>query len=207
MVDMPDSFFHKYIRLIINELKHQNHVVRFCTNVDDLSTGDVLFLLGCRTILSDEQLSQHKHSLVIHPSKLPEGKGSAALIWKILEGENTLFISLFEATNKIDGGDIIFQDKITLKGYELSDEIRYKQALKSFELIFKFLDTYPNIKPVKQKGRSSYYPKRTPKDSELDINKSIREQFNLLRVVDNERYPAFFHYGNHRYILKIYKKN
>ena len=35
--------------------------------------------------------------------------------------------------------------------------------------------------------------KRTPADSEIDPGKSILEQFNLLRIVDSERYPAFFY--------------
>lgn len=41
-------------------------------------------------------------------------------------------------------------------------------------------------------GKESFYPKRSPKDSELDINKSLNEQFNLLRIASNEDFPAFF---------------
>ena len=52
----------------------------------------------------------------------------------------------------------------------------------------------------------TFYRKRTPSDSCLDINKSINEQFNLLRVVDNERYPAFFKKNNIKYVVKIYKE-
>ena len=63
-----------------------------------------------------------------------------------------------------------------------------------------------NLKPIKQTGHSSVYPWRHPEDSELDINKAIKQQFNLLRVVDNEKYPAFFKYKNNRYIIKIYKE-
>ena len=44
----------------------------------------------------------------------------------------------------------------------------------------------------KQKGRPSYFKKRTKKDSEININKNIKSQFNLLRIVDNDNYPAFF---------------
>ena len=53
-------------------------------------------------------------------------------------------------------------------------------------------------------GKGSYYKKRLPKDSELDIEKSIKKNFNLLRVVDNERYPSFFYYKGKNFIIKIY---
>ena len=38
------------------------------------------------------------------------------------------------------------------------------------------------------------------------MSKSIDEQFNLLRVCDNERYPAFFYKDGVKYILKINKE-
>jgi methionyl-tRNA formyltransferase len=68
-----------------------------------------------------------------------------------------------------------------------------------------FVKKYKSIQGKKQKGKSTFYLKRSQKSSELDINKSIKSQFNLLRVVDNERYPAFFNYENNQYILKIFK--
>jgi len=43
----------------------------------------------------------------------------------------------------------------------------------------------------------------TLNDSRLDIDRSIKEQFNLLRVVGNEEYPAFFEINGHKYLLKI----
>ena len=73
-------------------------------------------------------------------------------------------------------------------------------------MCFEFLNGYEKFKtPKPQKGKESFYPKRTAKDSRLDIDKTIKEQFNLLRIADNEEYPAFFEIDNHRYILKIEK--
>ena len=40
------------------------------------------------------------------------------------------------------------------------------------------------------------------KKSKETFNKS---QFNLLRIVDNELYPANFKYKNKTYLVKIYK--
>lgn len=205
MCDTPDSFLHKYIPRIIEDIKLKGHEVEFIKNADEIKKGDILFLLGCSKILTEEELGKNKHNIVIHPSKLPKGRGSAALIWKILEGENEVYITMFEANEKIDRGDIYFQEKIKFEGHELSDEIRHKQAIKESELMMKFLDKYPNVKTRPQYGEGVYYPRRTPKDSELNVNKTIKDQFNLLRVVDNKRYPGFFYYKGHKYIIKIYK--
>ena len=97
------------------------------------------------------------------------------------------------------------KSKLKLSGYELYDEIRFLQSKKIFEMIEKFLKNYPNINSIKQKGKSTYYKKRTPKDSELNINKSILSQFNKLRIANNNEWPAFFYYKNKKYILKVFK--
>ena len=56
------------------------------------------------------------------------------------------------------------------------------------------IENYHTIQPEKQSniGSSSYWPKRSSKDSEIDINKNISEQFDLIRVCDPDRFPAFF---------------
>ena len=40
--------------------------------------------------------------------------------------------------------------------------------------------------PTIQTGEESFYSRRWLSDSRLDVNKTIVEQFNLLRVVDNQ---------------------
>ena len=71
-------------------------------------------------------------------------------------------------------------------------------------MCLEFIDNYEQYKnPLKQQGDETFYKKRTAKDSKLDINKTINEQFNLLRIVDNENYPAFFYKDGKKYILKI----
>ena len=49
----------------------------------------------------------------------------------------------------------------------------------------------------------TYMTKRIPADSQLDPCKSIAEQFDLLRVADSQRFPAFFDYRGKRYLVKI----
>ena len=58
--------------------------------------------------------------------------------------------------------------------------------------------------PKKQSSiGASYHRKREPSDSKIDINKSILEQFNLLRACDPFRYPAFFELNGQKFKLLL----
>ncbi len=201
--DNVNSWIIPYLKKAETKLKDLKHNVEVVYSYKDIKKGDLAFFLSCENIASEEILNLNKKNLVVHESDLPKGKGWSPLTWQILEGKNQIPITLFEAANKVDSGDIYMQDEIVLSGYELLPEIKNLQGEATIELILKFVELYSNIEGVKQIGESTFYAKRTPKDSELDVNKTINEQFNLLRVVDNERYPAYFIKGNYKYYLRI----
>lgn len=205
LIDYPECYLHGHISGLLETIRARGHTARLFSNQKELQPGDILFILGCKDILPTPLLSLHKHNLVVHPSKLPEGRGHAALVSKILEGENTVYLTLFEAIEQVDAGGYYYQEPLHFEGHELSDEIRKAQAMKTFELVLRFIDGYPNVPPKPQVGTPTYIKRRTLQDSELDIDTTIRDQFNLLRIVDNERYPAFFSHKGHTYILHIFK--
>lgn len=202
LVDNPNSWIIPHAEKLVNFLKKAGHECNLIHKHAEVVEGDILCLLGCEKIF--KALNKNKHNLVVHESDLPKGKGWSPLTWQILEGKNEIPITLFEAEDGVDSGVIYFQDVIHLEGNELNDEIKNKQGEATNDLIIKFINSYPNVAGKEQKGKEYFYPKRTPKDSELDIHKSIEEQFNLLRVCDNERYPAWFVYQGKKYVIKIY---
>ena len=204
LCDTPDSYIHDYIDEIKSIIKKKGHKVFFVKNKKNIKNGDILFLLACGSILNEKELSKNKKNIVIHPSKLPKNKGSAALVWSILKNEKKIYLTMFEANSKVDCGEIYQQTFFKLNGHELSDEIRFLQAKTTIIMIKKFFDKKKN-KKFKQKGKGNFLKKRFPKDSEININQTVIKQFNLLRVVDNKRYPAFFIHKKKKYILKIYK--
>lgn len=170
-----------------------------------IKAGEVAIFLSCEKLVKPEVLKKNKHNLVAHASDLPRGKGWSPMTWQILEGKNKIPISLFEAVDKVDAGEIYEKATIKFEGHELIGEMQKVLGEKINEMILCFLDRYPNIRGVKQTGKESFYSRRRPENSVLSPNKTIAEQFNLLRVVDNKKYPAFFNYRGHKYILKIYK--
>ena len=114
-------------------------------------------------------------------------------------------MSLIKAVKEVDAWVIYFQNSFVLNGTELYDEIRNIQGIQVLKIIKKFLIKYPNVKSKKKIGKN-FNKRRYPKDSQLDINKTIKQQFNHLRINDNELYPSFFYYKDQKYIIKFFKE-
>tara|TARA_B110000008_G_C16960056_1_gene559785 strand:+ start:766 stop:1404 length:639 start_codon:yes stop_codon:yes gene_type:complete len=204
LVDNPNSWIVPYSKQLIEKIQNQFEIKpKLLFSQEEIVKGEILCLLGCETIFKDLHLN--KYNLVVHESDLPKGKGWSPLTWQVLEGKNQIPITLFEATESVDAGKIYASEYIKLNGSELLEEIKHQQGLKTIDLILNFIKNKRKIKGKTQKGESTFYSKRGPNDSELDINKTINEQFNLLRVVDNDRYPAYFKKNGAKYIIKIFK--
>lgn len=196
-----DQWFVKYAKELNDTL---NNSSLFFNHKEIDESFDIVFILGYHNIIENSYLAKHKHNIVVHESALPQGKGWAPMFWQILEGKKEIPFTMFEASNGIDNGDIYMVKMLHLNGYELNYQLRKKQAEFTIGMCLEFLNNYDQYKiPVKQSGEESFYPKRTDKDSKLDPSKTIDEQFNLLRIVDNENYPAFFYKNGKKYIIKI----
>lgn len=204
LVDNLNSWALPHAKKLLDQLK-KNHSVCLLHNQNEIKAGDVAIFLSCEKLVKDDVLQKSKYNLVAHASDLPQGKGWSPLTWQILEGKNDIPITLFEAVEKVDAGVVYDKAIIRFKGHELIDEMQEIMGEKINEMIINFLNHCLNVTGVKQIGEESFYQRRKPENSELDPDKNIIEQFNLLRVVDNEKYPAFFNYRGHKYILKIYK--
>lgn len=196
----PDQWFIPYAEMLQAKIEGSRI---FLDHTRITETFDVVFILSYHTLIPESFLQRHTHNIVVHASALPHGKGWAPLFWQILEGKNEIPFSLFEATPSADGGDIYLQQPLILNGYELNGEIRRKQALHTIGMCLSFIREYGHLTKRPQSGDASFYPKRGALDSRLDPDKSLREQFNLLRIVDNEAYPAFFEIDGRRFVLTI----
>jgi len=200
-----DSWINDYIPNLISELWFEEYEVRWIHDLNDLKNGDICFILSFSKIIEKDKLLLNKNNLVVHESDLPKGKGFSPMSWQILEGKNKILISLIEADLSVDSGEIYIQEFINLKNNELVDDWRKLQAIKTISLCMKWINKYPDILSIrkKQMGEDSFYPKRTKLDSELDINKTIKDQFDKLRIVDNNKYPAFFLINKKIYTIRI----
>ena len=203
LFDKTNDWLSQYLPKDLQTSKKFNAHVFF--DEDKVRGFDLVFVLGYKKVLKGEILSSNKLLLVIHESDLPNGRGFAPVQWQILEGKSEITVCLLEITKEVDAGNIFEKMVLSLDGSELYEEIRKKQALITFELIARFLKKYPNPSFEKQEGNPTFYRRRDPSDSQLNLDKTIRDQFNLLRICNNKDWPAFFELDGVRYEIKIDK--
>ena len=203
-----DSWINCHIERLVAELLELGYNVNWAYDHSTEITGDVRFLLSYSKLLTDESLEKFKYNLVIHESDLPKGRGWSPMSWQIRRGESQITFSMIFAETCVDSGNIIAQKQYRLDGSELSDNWRLIQGQITTELCLKFINEYPSIlnHQRKQSGVGSYFRKLTPLDSELNLRQTIDEQFDVLRTVDNEKYPAYFVKNGQKFLIKIMKE-
>ncbi len=188
------------------EQHNDRHAISLVRYKAELFGGDVLFLISCHEIIGKDVRKLYKSTLVIHASDLPLGRGWSPLIWQIVEGRNQIPVTLLEAEDQVDGGAIWNQILLNFEGHETCEEINQALFMAELELMDFAVSNLDKVEPWQQDQREpTYYRKRMPDDSKLDPNRSIAEQFDLIRVADSKRYPAFFDLRGHRYTLTITK--
>tara|TARA_R110000751_G_scaffold296558_1_gene405830 strand:- start:48 stop:710 length:663 start_codon:yes stop_codon:yes gene_type:complete len=205
LTDNPNSWIIPFVERFKIFLQ-ENHQVSHVFDKNLITPGDILFMLSCEKLVPQKILNLNSNNIVVHPSALPKNRGWSPLTWQILKNKNTIPVSLFEAEEDVDSGPIYLQENIELDGSELINEIKKKQGETTLKLLKKYISNRNSLTPLPQEGDPSFCSKITPEHSEINISLSIKDQFNRLRVADNERYPAFFHHKGTKYVLKIYKE-
>lgn len=170
-----------------------------------LGGGDFLFLVSCHQIIRADVRDRYRHTLVLHASALPQGRGMSPQVWQILEGKGGFTVSLLEAHDELDCGRIWQQRDVDVPPTDLVDEINARLFDAEIELMDWALANCDKAQPWPQAGTPSYYRRRTPDDSRIDPELPIVDQFDLLRVADPDRYPAFFDHRGQRYRIRIDK--
>ena len=187
--------------------KRGAHEIELVESTAALRSGDLLFLISCSEIVGAAVRARYAHTLVVHASALPHGRGWSPHIWQILEGRDRIPVTLLEAADQIDAGAVWAQREVVLEGHELYDEINAQLFAVTLQLMDFAIDNAATVRPRAQQGAATYYRRRTPADSEIDPHKSIAEQFDLLRVADPTRFPCFVEFRGRRYRLLLSKED
>ena len=195
-------------KLCFKEISKKIHVIDNHSKIKKNNTICVIFSYFKK--IPKIYLNRSKYNLICHESNLPKGRGMSPITWQILNGKQNFIFSLIEASEKIDNGKIYFKKKVKIKKNYLFGEIKKIQFENNIKLILRFSKYLKkNNKPPKaldQKGKPTYYKLRNSKDSKININKSIKSQFNLIRSADSDKYPVYFDMKNRKFFLRITTK-
>jgi len=152
-----------------------------------------------------------KGFFVFHDSLLPKMRGFAPLFWSLILGKLETGLTLFEISEEIDSGDILYQEKIKILD---NDDILtlHKKIFQKMEIIwlkfFKDLQ-YNRIKKFPQNhDEATYCMWRKKEDNCIRWEKTSNEIWNLLRACKYPFWEAYSYYrGEKIYILKAKKDN
>jgi methionyl-tRNA formyltransferase len=84
LIDNPKSWCHRFTPGLCAELKQLGHQVLVANTYEQLTGGDLLFLLSCIRLVPNSILRLYSHVLVIHESALPRGRGWSPLTCQVL---------------------------------------------------------------------------------------------------------------------------
>ncbi len=196
-----------YLEAWKKEQQSSSSRVQIVSESADLSSGDILFVVSCSEKITQHVRHRFRHVLVLHASDLPKGRGWSPYIWDILSGKNEIILSLIEAEDQIDTGKIWKKIRIPVPNHFLWNEINHALFQGEIGLMNWAVEHSKTVVPMEQDRniQPTYWPKRAVQDSCLDINKTIAEQFDLLRVCDPHRYPVFFEINGQKYKLILEK--
>lgn len=204
----PDHPVNPYLNAWVAEVSVR-HSVRLVRSRSELTSGDFLFLVSCSELIKSEHRKSYRHTLVLHASDLPKGRGWSPHIWELIRGSEAITLSLLEADDKVDTGRIWLKLRIPVGKTALWNEVNHLLFSAEIQLMNQAIDEYEEIEPYAQSGdsESTYYRKRTPHDSQVDPSKSFAEQFDLMRMCDPQRYPAWFELRGQKYKITVEKLN
>lgn len=146
----------------------------------------IFFIHWSKLIPSD--LYKNYTCIQFHVSNLPKGRGGSPIQNQILKNIIQTKISAFKVSKNLDAGPLCAQENFLLKGS--AENILKNMELKSLKII-KNLSKNKNIKFKNQVGNPTYFKRRKPKDSKINISKieTIEKMYDFLRMLDAPSYP------------------
>ena len=126
---------------------------------------------------------------MLHPSPLPKYRGGSPIQNQIINGETQAAVTIIEMTDKLDAGDILAQESISLDG-------NIKEILKRLTRVGTRLTkriVSGNIAKRKQdETEATFYNRRKEKDNEITVREILSQDsqylYNKIRML-GDPYP------------------
>lgn len=153
-----------------------------------------------------------KGTFNLHASLLPQYRGAAPINWAVINGEKETGVTTFFLQHKIDTGNIIFQEKLTIAEDETAGELHdrlmnlgAKVVVKTVHSIAK--DENPDV-PQISSSELKEAPKIFKETCRIDWNKPAIEVHNFIRGLSP--YPTAFTVlkkGDEELAMKVFRSN
>jgi methionyl-tRNA formyltransferase len=161
---------------------------------------DIILVVAYGQILSRHILNIPKMGCInIHASLLPKYRGAAPINRVIINGEKETGITFMFMNEKVDAGEIIFQEKIDIFPDETCGELYYRLSALSADSLPKLLEKIKSgkIEGIPQDNKLVTFARKMNKeDGKIDWSDKGEKVYNLIR--GTIPYPGAFTYYNSR---------
>jgi len=100
---------------------------------------DIFVVASYGKLIPGNLLEIPKYRLNVHPSLLPKYRGSAPIHWPILNGDKETGVSILDIAEKLDAGDIYYQEKLAIDPRANASELTSELARFSYGVLKKVL--------------------------------------------------------------------
>ncbi|MFA5894662.1 MAG: methionyl-tRNA formyltransferase [Candidatus Shapirobacteria bacterium] len=153
------------------------------STIPNISQPDFIIVAGFGALIPDKWLSLPKVMPInFHPSLLPQYAGRFPVEWAILNGEETIGVSLIKMSSKFDKGDLITQLSQPLLPSDTKESLYSSLYELGADLIISTLQEIiaGNIAPLPQSGSGFYARQLTKDDGFIDSKKLSDPEFAVV---------------------------
>lgn len=172
--------------------------------INELSPDIIFFIHWSKKVVPE--ILNSFFCIQFHSSNLPKFKGGSPIQNQIIRGKKITNITAFKMSNKIDSGAICLKKKLSLEG---SAEQIFKRMEKISISMIKILVKKKKLYFRIQKGKSSYFKRRSPLQSNIKYQKklSLNKIYDFIRMLDAPAYPkAYIKLGKYKILFERIKK-
>lgn len=128
-------------------------------------------------------------SINVHASLLPKYRGAAPIHWALINGEKETGLTSFSLKKKVDTGDIILQESVTIADDENFDSLSARLSKLAGPFLLKTLDLIEKgrVSPrPQQEEQATPAPKITPSDAMIDFGFPAERVKNFVRGLSSQ---------------------
>ena len=166
---------------------------------------DIIVTCAYGQIIPKELLDYPKYKCInVHASLLPKLRGGAPIHKAIIDGYKTTGVTIMYMDEKMDNGDILSQEEITIEESDTVGTLFNKLSIIGAQLLIKTLPDLieGKIIPKKQDENEVTYAYNIKREEEhIDFTKSTKDVYNHIRGLNP--YPGAYALLNDK-IIKIY---
>lgn len=147
--------------------------------------ADVFVVVAFRVLPMSIINMPPKGTFNLHASLLPDYRGAAPINWAIINGEQESGVTTFFLEQKVDTGNIIFQERVGIGPDDTAGQLHDRLMVVGSRLVLETMEAIEENRVITTAQRDITSPKLAPKlfteNCEIRFDKSMQDTHNLIR--------------------------